>query len=242
MDQHEAKSSVQSAMNSWTPLSRGLATVALVLLLLNLSLLLQPRGLPVTATNGASQQALLMELRLLRESQAGNTLALERLESIWLESSAPAAERSALLQGHAPDSLPNFEALLGKLASLTQAVEQQGLQSQALLQQAIEQTTTKESLFQLNHRRESVNWAALDELLLSWESNEEAASRSQYFQTPRELLELYGPPTAIYNPTRGTLYHYRKFPAGTPGPNWYFRVKEGSVIEFWVEMKNGEDG
>jgi hypothetical protein len=69
-----------------------------------------------------------------------------------------------------------------------------------------------------------------------WRFDRTRASRSQYFQTARDLLRTYGPPSAIYRPQRGGLqFVYRAHAEGDAGTAWYFQVQEGYVVEFFIE-------
>ena len=48
----------------------------------------------------------------------------------------------------------------------------------------------------------------------------------------------YGPPTDIYRPSGGLLFHYKR---GEDQPSRYFRLQDGIVVEFWVEDPSEED-
>ncbi len=100
-----------------------------------------------------------------------------------------------------------------------------------------------EHLTEVRDRRVDPDWVALGVLEESWRRSQEVTDRSQYFQTPRELLEAYGPPTAIYRPSKGgMLFHYRHHAEGEAGPSWYFRLQDGIVVEFFVEDDESDEG
>jgi len=143
------------------------------------------------------------------------------------------ASESGLLAGEPLETLARtlesvrvtFERELGETRSLIRAAPAFG----------------GESLTNVRDRRRETDWVALESLERNWRVDTTQADRSQYFQTPRDLLEAYGPPTAIYRPKGGLLFHYRQQPEGVPGPSHYFRLQDGIVIEFFIEDETGED-
>ena len=132
----------------------------------------------------------------------------------------------------------SFEALSRSLDQLRETLDRELAETQAVIRAA--PAFGGESLVSVRDRRKATNWPALDRLLDQWRLDEDAANRSQYFQTPRDLMEVYGAPTDIYRPPNGMLFHYRK-PGDSVDHAWYFRIQDGFVVEFFVEMDDDED-
>lgn len=181
---------------------------------------------------------LLAELRELRRAQERTADVLGRLEAfLGARLEAPPPEPAARSpQGELPTP-ESFEALARSLDAVRVAFERESTQTRELLRAA---PALHESLRELRTRRAEIDWAALEQLETRWRGDPEGADRSQHFQTARDLLEAYGPPTAIYRPKSGMLFHYRRA-EGEPGPSWYFRLQEGFVVEFFVEDEPAEE-
>jgi len=223
--------------NELSPRRHWPLVLLLLLLAQNIYWFLIAGGSPPAIGTQAHERAVLSELRELSAAQAQTVALLEDLQSAWLSQAERAPQRAALGGDPVPFVPQDWDVLQGSLGALTKALEQQLAQGEAWLQRMQTPEGASESLFALKRRRHDNDWNALEQLRELWSTDEPAASRSQYFLTPRELLEAYGPPTAIYSPKSGTLYHYRRLPEDTPGPSWYFKALEGSVIEFWIEEK-----
>ncbi len=216
----------------------GLGALALGLVA-GAALFAGPRGTEPPA--GAGEE-LVEELARLRQAQARTAGVLERLEELFAEPElAPAAtpgERVAIGDFPPPES---FDALARSLDALRATLERESNETQSLIRSA--PALGGETLIDVRDRRADVDWVALEALAERWHGDAHAADRSQYFQTSRDLLEAYGPPSAIYRPKDGLLFKYRDAPEDVPAPSWYFRLKDGIVIEFWLETEPepGED-
>ena len=164
----------------------------------------------------------------LRAAIEALTARLEPRESVQL--AAPRlAERISERTGFAPDlaalieSMDALRASLNELASPIQAGKQASLPS------------IGGRLRDARQRHPEIQWGTLDSLDEAWRNDSHAADRSQHFQTAKDLLVEYGPPSAIYRPKDGLLFVYRHHPEGAAGRAWYFRLQDGFVVEFWIE-------
>lgn len=182
---------------------------------------------------------LLAELRELGRAEQRTGAALARLEELLASRlAAPTIEPSA----RSPLELPtpaSFEALARSLDAVRAAFERESAQTRELIRAA--PGFPAESLREVRTRRGETDWSALEELEERWRTDPEAADRSQHFQTQRDLLEAFGPPTAIYRPESGMLFHYRRLPEDVPGPSSYFRLQDGFVVEFFIEGEPEEE-
>ncbi len=211
----------------------GLAIVLLALLAMLVGF--RPRSERRPAT-GPDEAELASELRALRGSQERMAQVLARLEALLAERlAAPVPPREPAgtnAEGGLPASA-SLATLAHEVGDLRAALERESSATRDLIRAPAPEP--RESLLELRRRRPDNDWAALEELGERHRLDEDAADRSQYFQTPRDLLEAYGPPTAIHRPKGGgLLFHYRREPEGMPGTSWYFRVQDGFVVEFFV--------
>ena len=213
------------------------AVCALLTLVVTLVLLTRPTA----GGDDDGRQALLAGLGELRRSQQETVAVLRGIQQVLAEGRLPAAAtpteggastaEAPVLDGAA------LEALTASVDALRLSLERQRDGAYAL--ETLAAGPAGESLARVRDRQPVTNWGRLDVLAEYWQLDEREADRSQYFQTPRDLLETYGPPTAIYRPKDGLLFSYRRQPEGEPGPVWYFRLKDGIVIEFFVEHEAG---
>lgn len=188
-----------------------------------------------------AESALARELAGLRAAHERTAQVLERLvgvlegEGVDLASAEVRAQRTPAQEAEAPE----LDALVASLDALRELLARENDETQALIRSA--PAFGGESLLDLRERRVDNDWVALGGLDELWQLDERRADRSQYFQTARDLLERYGPPTAIYRPSDSLLFVYRQAPEEVSGKSWYFRLKDGIVIEFWVELEGGEE-
>lgn len=190
---------------------------------------LSPRP-EVTASEDSN--AIVSALDRLTAAQERTIEALEALKQPQLQ--APASARE-VASGEAP--ITDMTELIVALDELRRSLAEESRATR----QALATTKGAERLVEVRDRRLDPNWPELDTLHEQWVKNEDHANRSQYFQTARDLLDKYGPPTAIYRPTGGMLFYYRRHPEGEAGPAWYFRLQDGIVIEFFVELEEAND-
>lgn len=190
-------------------------------------------GASPTAGELGTNDALVAELRHLAQSQERTALALERLEAVLADRldtpPPPGSARSAVSSGPAPES---FDELIVSLDALRTTFEAESRRTQELIRTA--PAFGGESLQEVLQRSSGPNWISLEELEKSWRADKSQANQSQYFQTSRDLLVAYGPPTAIHRPTGGLLYAYRRHAEGGAGPAWFFRMQDGIVVEFFL--------
>lgn len=194
------------------------------------------RSAPVHASSDAE---VLAELRAQRELQQRTLDALERLgEELAASRGAPAADaRRAVGE---PLSALQVGELLRSLDALRLSFEAQTTRTLERIAEA--PIFRDEPLSRVRERRRDVDWSALDALRAQYGADPRAADASQYFLSARELLEIYGPPSDIFRPSKGgLLFHYRRAPRDVEAPAWYFRVQDGFVVEFFVEV-NRDDG
>lgn len=184
----------------------------------------------------AGDPALLAELRAQRELQQRTLEAIERLGERL--ASAPAADGTRRAADELP--APQVEELLRGLDALRESFEAQTTRTLDTI--AAAPIFQEEPLSRVRERRRDVDWPALEALRAEYEADPRAADTSQYFLSARELLEVYGPPSDIFRPSKGgLLFHYRRAPRDVEAPAWYFRVQDGFVVEFFVEV-NREAG
>lgn len=198
------------------------------------ALALQPDEAAPRAAGGADLAA---ELRALARAQERTASVLERLESS-LELARPGPPGPTRIPAGAPappDSLPE---LIADLDELRRTIAEESRLTREALRSA--PLLGGEGLTEVRDRRRDPDWQALDRLLEAWRRDPRAADRSQYFQTARDLLETYGPPTRIFHSQEALLFHYRRHPEGETGPEWYFRLQDGMVIE--LQVQNAGDG
>ena len=191
-----------------------------------------------------TSHALASELRALRQTQEQTNAILGQLEALLADRLAqPPSSGERQAEGNtplvAPESIESLEDLVRSLDQLRATFERESGETQDLIQSA--PAFGGESLVQVRDRRQDTDWNALTSLEERWREDPNAADRTQYFQTAQDLLEAYGPPTAIYRPKGGLLFYYRRLPEDVPGPSWYFRMQDGIVIEFYVEDETGEE-
>lgn len=183
------------------------------------------------------ESALVLELRRLGATQDRTAAVLERLEAALAERLVPpAVEDTHREPAGAPSPAPeSLDELVASLGALRDAIELESRRTQELIRTAPALGGT--SLDEARRRSPATNWVALEELEKQWHDDAQAVGRSQYFRTVRDVIETYGPPTAIYRPRdrADVLLHYRRGPEGEPGWSWYFRVHDGYVVEFWME-------
>lgn len=215
------------------PLGRQTALILAGIGLLAVLIVLQPRNAPAVFTDSGDGAALVRQFEELRASQDRTSEALLRLEQALR--SRPAATGSEPVLREPLGELPtaeSFEALAASLDALRETFERESGETQQLIREA--PVFGGESLLELRKSRPRTNWAALEELAGLWREDERAADRSQYLQSTRDLLRAYGPPTRIYTPADSLLFHYRREPEGVPSPSWYFKLRDGIVIEFYM--------
>lgn len=217
--------------------SFGIAILA-VCLAVAVPLMLQPDpggDLP----SGPVEDAQLEELRLLREAQEQTASSLVRL-ALALEQDQALSRRH---QGdpRQPNALDqeSYSTLVASLDALRRSIEEDSMHTQEMLSRS--PAGEGESLVTTRRRNTVTLWAELEALEQTWRVDEAAASRSQYFQTMKDLLQAYGPPTEIFRPKGGILFYYRNHPPGTPGPAWYFRLQDDMVVEFFLEDEMMEE-
>ncbi len=217
--------------------------ISLPLTLAILLVVLLQTGPSEPSDSAAAIAQLESELRALRLVQSETAEVLEQLASYLASTRLPVAPsplRSPDLASAPSPVMPSEDVLRElsvNLAALTRVLRQAGESTDpsGALSLAV-----GESLSSVRDRRAVTDWVRLDELGESWRQDERGADRSQYFQTARDLLETYGPPTAIYRPDGGLLFYYRQGPEDLPGPAWYFRLQDGIVIEFFMEHEEEE--
>ena len=194
----------------------------------------------VDAGESPANETLIAELRQLARSQERTAAALEHLEEVLadrLDVPAPAmSARHPLASAPGPES---FDYLIASLDALRATFEAESGRTRELIRSA--PAFGGESLREIRGRSAGPNWIALDELERSWRTDGQQANRSQYLQTARDLLEAYGPPSAIYRPQGGILFVYRRHAEGEAGPAWYFRIQDGIVVEFFLEDEERDD-
>lgn len=178
--------------------------------------------------------SLVRALGELNETQVRMLAVLERLEAdlgVRLESTGSPA----------PAVGPESDAL----TTLAEGIDALTLELETLRTQpssrAAQAPNAQVSLLEMRDRRPEPDWERLGELEQSWRADERGTDRAQYFQSIHDVLELYGPPSAIYRPkSGGILLCYRKHPEGTAGPVWFFRYQEGMIVEFFFEDQPGD--
>jgi len=179
------------------------------------------------------------ELDRLARSQERTAAALERLEEILTERlDVPTLEASARRAVGSAPAAETFDQLIASLDALRATLEAESRRTQELIRRA--PAFGGESLREVHDRSPGPDWGALGELERGWRADEREANRSQYLQTARDLLEAYGPPTAIYRPKDGLLFVYRRHAEGQSGPAWYFRLQDGMVVEFHLEDEQAD--
>lgn len=182
--------------------------------------------------------ALIAELRALRVAQERTLAALERLAAAPPARAAPSGSSERSPAGGA-EPAPSLDALVASLDALRAGIEAESRRTQQAIRDA--PALGGERLSETRRRHRATDWSALATLAADYAADPAAAARAQNFQTAADLLETYGPPTAIYRPKRGgLLYHYRRQAEGEPGPNWYFQLQDGYVVEFFLEDSTGE--
>ena len=176
-------------------------------------------------------------LASLAAVQHRTAAALERLEDrlATVPVAANGPRREVAGGAPAPESL---EDLVRSLDALRTTIERESGETQDLIRSA--PAFGGESLVALRDRRAAPDWAELTDLEQAWREDEEAADRSQYLLTPRDLVDRYGPPSAIYRPQGGMLFCYRQHAQGEAGPAWYYRIQDGYVVEFFLEDEGVE--
>jgi len=188
----------------------------------------------------SATSALGRDLTELVRLQERTLATLERLaaarEDEIAEPYSPAVRTEVPAREPAPTTL---DGLVQSLDALRGTLELESRRTHELLR-AAPTALGGESLLKTRERRAETDWPALLRLEQSWRTDPVAADRSQYFQTARDLLETYGPPSAIYRPEGGLLFHYRRSPDQGGGPEWYFRLQDGFVVEFFVEDPEGK--
>ncbi|MEM1452009.1 MAG: hypothetical protein AAF957_13895 [Planctomycetota bacterium] len=188
----------------------------------------------------AGSADVLSELRALREAQertAASLAALERSAADAALAPVPSPSGGRRVAADAGE-VPGLAELAASLDGLRASLETQSKRTQEAIRSA--PAFGGETLSDVRRRVTSVEWGALDELEEQWRSDERATDRSQAFQTARDLLATYGPPSAIYRPKGGLLYVYRRHAEGQAGPALYFRLQDGYVVEFFVEDEVSE--
>ncbi|MEM7307460.1 MAG: hypothetical protein AAF682_12355 [Planctomycetota bacterium] len=188
--------------------------------------------------------ALSDEVRDLAASQRQTAEVLARLEALLGERlNAPtpslAGEREPV---GAPAPAPDLDELVRSLDELRATLAQLAAEStrtQELLRTA--SAFGGDDLHRMSSERVGPDWAALELLGERWNGDPDEADRSQYFQTPRDLIAAYGPPSSIYRPKGGLLFVYRRHPEGQGGLAWYFRIQDGIVVEFFLEDEEPDE-
>jgi hypothetical protein len=210
------------------------ALVSVLALAVALAVLLQ-RTRPAEPASSEGNELVVSELRELRRSHERTAELLERIEARLAQRlEAPPAERTARAPQGELSERESFDELAKSLDALRDTFERESSETQAVIRRS--PAFGGESLVEARRRRSDVDWVALQDLEARWRSEPGLANRSQYFQTLHDLLETYGPPTAIYRPGKGgMLLHYRRAPEGTLGPSWYFKLEDGIVVEFFLE-------
>ena len=210
---------------------------------------------PAVIPVAESDSALLGEMRGLRASQDEVLAALERLTRILEPALAAGADTSGGMLASQREAVPGgkrasagselldtdveaLRTLAVELGELRGFVQEEAAATRELLRTV---PAAQESLVEVSERLNQPDWGALGNLEARWRADAEATDKSQYFQSPRDLLEAYGPPTAIYRPKGGMMFHYRAAPEGVPGPSWYFRLQDGIVVEFFLEDETGDE-
>ena len=182
---------------------------------------------------GQAENPELEELRHLREAQEQTASSMERL-ALALEQSQAMSRRQQDNPGKpGAADVGSYAALIESLDALRASIEEDSLRTQEMLLR--NPGGEGESLVTTRRRNTVTLWSELEALEQAWRVDEEAASRSQYFQTAKDLLQAFGPPTEIFRPKSGILFYYRNHPPGTPGPAWYFRLQDDMVVEFFLE-------
>ena len=223
--------------------NQGTLALSLTLLILGLVvvILMQNGSNPSGDSEGAVaavDRELVTLLRELNESQQESRAVMQELvvSLASISKQASRAPSSREVVGGLP--APSLDELVASLDALRVSIESNSQQTRDMLQTTI--GDAGESLVETKERNTLTNWPALEGLEHEWRANPDQATREQYLQTARDLLEAYGPPTAIYRPKSGLLFHYRRHAEGAPGVEWYFRMQDGIVIEFYVEDSVGE--
>lgn len=185
-----------------------------------------------------SDPRLARELGRLVEAQERTLAVLERLAEGLEAGPLPAPVRAMPARARveaerAGDS--SSERWLSALEDVRATFATESHRTQELLRGA--PALGGESLTEVRERRRDTDWNALEVFEAAWRRDSKAASRTCHFLTMRELLEAYGPPTDLYRPQGGLIFHY----ARDAGPEWYFRLQDGTCIEAWVEDKGKPD-
>ncbi|MEM9380364.1 MAG: hypothetical protein AAGB93_10490 [Planctomycetota bacterium] len=204
-----------------------------------------------TASGFAPAPVVLAELRALRVAQERAVASLAALEAAAADAvlapvgasagSAARGRQAAGADGGADGDgaeVPGLAVLAARLDELRASLEFESRRTQEAIRSA--PAFGGETLGDVRRRVTDVAWAALDGLEEDWRTDERSADRSQRFQTARDLLETYGPPSSIYRPKGGLLYVYRRHDDGQAGPAHYFRLQDGYVVEFFVEDEVSE--
>lgn len=170
---------------------------------------------------------------MLRESQEQTAQSLQRL-AVALEQGQAMSRRHQPSPGQVavPDA-ETYADLIRSLDALRRSMEEDSQRTQEMLRNHA--VDGGESLVTTRRLNTVTLWSELEALEKAWRIDEDAASRSQYFQTAKDLLLAYGPPTEIFRPKGGILFYYRNHPAGSAGPAWYFRLQDDMVVEFFLE-------
>lgn len=247
-DPHRDPLLVPSDMVSTTPKNLlVLLAGALVLLVL-----LWDRGKkPATALPAATLasadrelfEGLARELRALRVAHESTSASIASLGSMLVERGAPTSPSDRRLAGapatdqHLPPA--DFAELIASLDALRHSLATEAQKTQALIRTA--PAFGGETLNQVRKRRSEIDWHSLESLRAKWEHDADEANRTQYLQSAKDLVEAYGPPSAIYRPKDGLLFTYRGPEEEGRTRTWYFRLKDGFVIEFFVEWEELEE-
>ncbi len=204
--------------------------------------LLRQGPLPASAAVEGPSLVLVQELRSLREVGERTLGVLARIEGQLADPMVGLERHAAPLSGAAGGDSTMLDgsmaALRESMDALRLAYEAESDETQEILRSA--PALGGESVRAARERRSEVDWEALKVLETAWRSDPDAADRSQYFQTARDLVEAYGPPTAIHRPKGDLAFYYHRGPSQSPGPAWYFRIKEGLVVEFFIDDQTGE--
>ena len=127
-----------------------------------------------------------------------------------------------------PESLAE---LVRSLDALRASFERESAATQEVLRDSTR--SGEESMVEMRQRKTEPDWYALELLESSYRADAEATNRSQHFLTPKDLLRIYGPPTAIYRPSGGINFSYKRTDPGSPTLS--FVIQDGFVVRFFVK-------
>ncbi len=222
-----------------------------VLLALAVGALVLLRWAPAEAAESGSAPdpqlaaGLAADLAELARTQERTLRVLEALEArLAANELVPPAGLAAPRES--ADGAPAPGPAVADLGALAQSIDALRVTFQAETQRTQELLRSApalggESLIDVRARRSEIDWVALELLEERWNEDERASDRSQYFQSARDLIEAYGPPSAIYRPKGGVLFVYRRADPSVPANSWYFRLQDDYVVEFWIEIEGGEE-